>query len=48
MELQSESERIKRSKILYAEGEKQSKINIAEGYKQGKIMEGEGKAAQII
>ena len=48
MELQSESERIKRSKILYAEGEKQSKINIAEGYKKGKIMEGEGKAAQII
>ena len=35
MELQAESERIKRSKILNSEGERQSKINIAEGIKQG-------------
>jgi regulator of protease activity HflC (stomatin/prohibitin superfamily) len=33
MELQAESERIKRSKILNSEGERQGKINIAEGYK---------------
>jgi len=31
MELQAESERIKRSKILSSEGEMRSKINIAEG-----------------
>jgi len=48
MELQAESERIKRSKILNSEGEKQSKINIAEGYKQGQILEGEGAAQKII
>lgn len=47
MELQAESERVKRSKILYSEGERQSKINVAEGYKQSKILEGEGKALQI-
>lgn len=33
MELQAESERIKRSKILNSEGERESKINIAEGIK---------------
>lgn len=33
MELQAESERIKRSKILTSEGERESKINIAEGIK---------------
>ena len=31
MELQSESERVKRSKILISEGERQSMINFAEG-----------------
>jgi regulator of protease activity HflC (stomatin/prohibitin superfamily) len=44
MELQSESERIKRSKILNSEGDRQAKINIAEGYKISKILSGEGKA----
>ena len=34
MQLQAESERIKRSKILDSEGEMMSKINIAEGHKQ--------------
>ena len=33
MELQAESERIKRSKILNSEGEREAKINIAEGIK---------------
>ena len=33
MELQGESERIKRSRILTSEGERESKINIAEGIK---------------
>jgi regulator of protease activity HflC (stomatin/prohibitin superfamily) len=47
MELQAESERVKRSKILNSEGERQSKINVAEGYKQGRILEGQGKAEQI-
>jgi regulator of protease activity HflC (stomatin/prohibitin superfamily) len=47
MELQSEAERVKRSKVLHSEGEKTSKINIAEGYKQRCILEGEGKAQQI-
>lgn len=48
MELQSESERIKRSKILTSEGERESKINIAEGIKQAAILEGQGQAAKII
>jgi len=48
MELQAESERIKRSKILTSEGERESKINIAEGIKQGAILEGQGAAAQIL
>jgi len=33
MDLQAESERIKRSKITNSEGERQGKINIAEGIK---------------
>jgi regulator of protease activity HflC (stomatin/prohibitin superfamily) len=44
MELQAESERVKRSKILNSEGERQSKINVAEGYKTSRILEGQGKA----
>jgi len=48
MELQAESERVKRSKILNSEGERQSKINIAEGIKQSAILEGEGKASRIL
>lgn len=40
MELQAESERVKRSKILNSEGERQSKINVAEGYKTSRILEG--------
>lgn len=44
MELQAESERIKRSKILNSEGERDSSINQALGEKQGLILEGEGKA----
>jgi regulator of protease activity HflC (stomatin/prohibitin superfamily) len=47
MELQSEAERVKRSKVLHSEGERTSKINIAEGYKQKCILEGQGKAQQI-
>ena len=47
MELQAESERIKRSMILKSEGEKQSVINVAEGNKQALILNGQGKAAQI-
>ena len=40
MELEAESERLKRSKILDSEGERQSKINIAEGIKQSAILDG--------
>jgi hypothetical protein len=47
MELQAESERIKRSKILSSEGEMISKINIAEGIKREAILNGEGEAAKI-
>ena len=47
MELQAESERIKRSKILNSEGERESKINIAEGIKQAAILEGQGEASRI-
>lgn len=47
MEFQSESERIKRSKVLGSEGERTSKINVAEGYKESKILEGQGKAELI-
>lgn len=48
MELQAESERIKRSKILNSEGERESKINIAEGIKQAAILEGQGEASKIL
>lgn len=48
MELQAESERIKRSKILTSEGERESKINIAEGIKQAAILEGQGTASKIL
>lgn len=47
MELQAESERIKRSQILTSEGTRQSKVNEAEGIKQSNILEGEGEAAEI-
>ena len=40
MELQAESERIKRSKILNSEGDRQSMINYAEGFKEGQVLEG--------
>lgn len=42
MELQSESERIKRAKILNSEGEMRSKINRAEGIKRESVLDGEG------
>lgn len=45
MELQAESERMKRSKILASEGERESKINIAHGFKKSQILQGEGAAA---
>ena len=48
MELQAESERIKRSKILHSEGEMQSRINIAEGVKREAVLEGEGQAQAIL
>lgn len=48
MELQAESERIKRSKILQSEGEMMSKINIAESIKREAILEGEGQAQTIL
>lgn len=48
MELQAESERIKRSKILASEGERDSLINKAIGIKQSLILEGEGKAQEIL
>lgn len=44
MELQAESERIKRSKILHSEGEMRSKINVAEAIKKEYILSGEGAA----
>lgn len=47
MELQAESERIKRSKILESEGIRQSMINIADGDMQQWILEGEGEASKI-
>jgi len=40
MELQAESERIKRSKILKSEGEMTSKVNEAQGIKEANILEG--------
>ena len=48
MELQAESERIKRQKILMSEGERQSEINKAEGFKESQILEGQGKAQTIL
>lgn len=48
MELQAESERVKRSKILNSEGERQSQINKAEGDKLGYVLEGEGQAEKIL
>jgi regulator of protease activity HflC (stomatin/prohibitin superfamily) len=48
MDLQAESERIKRSKILDSEGARQSKVNIAEGIKQSAILEGQGAAERIL
>jgi len=48
MELQAESERIKRSKILSSEGEMMSKINIATGIKREAILDGEGQAERIL
>ena len=47
MELQAESERIKRSKILHSEGEMTSKVNIAEAIKSEAILEGQGAAKKI-
>jgi regulator of protease activity HflC (stomatin/prohibitin superfamily) len=40
MQLESESERVKRSRILASEGQMRSSINIAEGLKQSVIFEG--------
>lgn len=48
MDLEAESERIKRSKITNSEGERQGKINVAQGIKQSAILEGQGKAEQIL
>ena len=48
MELQAESERIKRSKILSSEGERESQINQASGQKQSQILTGEGNAQKIL
>lgn len=47
MELQAESERIKRSKILKSEGEMTSKVNEAQGIKEANILEGQGQAEKI-
>lgn len=48
MELQAESERLKRSAILHSEGEMKSKINSAEATKREAVLEGEGQAAAIL
>jgi len=48
MELQAESERIKRSKILESEGERQAIINIAEGDKSAAILKAEGDANKTM
>ena len=48
MELQAESERIKRSKILKSEGERQAIINIAEGDKLAAILTAEGDANKTL
>ena len=44
MQLQSESERVKRSRILASEGKMLSQINVAEGLKQTIIFEGQSGA----
>jgi len=48
MQLESESERVKRSRILASEGQMRSHINIAEGQKQSVIFEGQGGAAKTV
>lgn len=48
MELQAESERIKRSAILSSEGERQAIINIAEGDKSAAILKAEGDASKTL
>ncbi len=48
MQLQAESERIKRQKILESEGTRQSAINVAQGEKQSSILNGEGEAVKIL
>ena len=48
MQLESESERVKRSRILASEGQMRSQINIAEGHKQSVIYEGQGGAEKIV
>ena len=51
MQLQAESERVKRSKILESEGEMMAWINMAnmaEGNKQEEILNGEGEAQKIL
>lgn len=40
MQLESESERVKRSRILASEGQMRAQINIAEGLKQSVIYDG--------
>ena len=48
MDLQSESERLKRAAVLNSEGEAKSKINSAEASKRESVMHGEGEAAAIL
>ena len=48
MQLQSESERVKRSRILESEGQMRSQINIAEGQRQSVIYEGQSGAEKIL
>ena len=48
MQLQSESERVKRSRILASEGKMLSQINVAEGLKQTIIFEGQSGAESIL
>ena len=48
MQLESESERVKRSRILASEGQMLSQINISDGKKQAVIFEGEGDAERVI
>lgn len=48
MQLESESERVKRSRILTSEGQMRSLINLAEGQKQSVIFEGQGGAEKIL